>query len=268
MERDTVVTEYLPEGTYFVSDPCYVMRDELYREMIHDEGFEAEISAGRKKHGFMFEKDGAKVFSFETFYGDGSYGGRDKDDNIHEFGVDSGMIAVVDKRLCDKSADFPEINGPLIVSVDDMGGFEIHRRNGDFLLWISTADEEEVLVEREDFAKAAWIAENISRDVFLETYGRYINRDADSSGDSFDEWLEGEGGGFNGKIWPEGGGDTPMPVPFNDVSELAKRYGSRLFSHLTRIANEMSENALEGVLPAFGEKAERESAMSQPITLA
>ena len=70
----------LPEGLYFIGDPCYVVKDELWSEYC-DESPDLD-------EGGVFEFHGAQVFVSSTQYGDGTY--YDQESGVYP--VDAGVI--------------------------------------------------------------------------------------------------------------------------------------------------------------------------------
>jgi len=92
----------VPAGDYYVGDPCYVLSDELYKE-IGALIFPDHQHDGRDVELEVELEDGTKVrlVDWRTAYGDGRY------DVLSEKGldsvcVDSGGLAVIDTRLLSK----------------------------------------------------------------------------------------------------------------------------------------------------------------------
>lgn len=76
----------LPEGTYWVGDPCYFVPDELWMEYLQTGGEHYEIG------GLTIQlSDGRLVAAHGTAYGDGVYKGSDG----FGYGVDAGLLGVV-----------------------------------------------------------------------------------------------------------------------------------------------------------------------------
>lgn len=69
-------------GKYFLCDPCYVVPDEDWMELIKTADYFSDAECIYKGH---------QIISFSTAYGDGSY----NDQFGNEFPVDSGMIGLV-----------------------------------------------------------------------------------------------------------------------------------------------------------------------------
>lgn len=205
----------LPAGEYSFCDPCYIMDKTTYDEMVKlpinsdskmfhpfdndwDENFmcwkkDADLSK-KSECGFLIEKNGAIAAGFFTAIGDGCYG-----DNKHEFGVDSGLLGVVDKRLqgpCGsrkrggKSSEF-EFSGPGEFNLLDDGSMEIIA-NGQTLLHIETFNHQKNLLDKWGRTKFLWLADNVSDDVFLETVTEFEeHRDGDKYYDdySFEDYI-------------------------------------------------------------------------------
>lgn len=90
-----------PPGEYYLGDPCYVLSEDLYKE-IGELIFPEWQHDGRDVLLQVELEDGSKVMiaDWRTAYGDGRY------DIMHKDGlaiacVDSGGLALLDKRLCD-----------------------------------------------------------------------------------------------------------------------------------------------------------------------
>lgn len=128
----------IPPGEYYVGDPCYVLGEPLY-EALHEiifppggPGTGETIHVGVATPGFPKEAR-AHVVDIRTRHGDGRYPVYTKRPGLNPpargVAVDSGGVAVVDKRLCDRSkydddvirkmALFVTLTGPATVLVDD-----------------------------------------------------------------------------------------------------------------------------------------------------
>ena len=84
----------LPGGKYVLSDPCYVLRGELYDKFLTAH-FSGEGQA-------LTEIDGHKLAVFSTKYGDGLY----HDEQGRAYGVDAGCIACVPVELVDGANEY------------------------------------------------------------------------------------------------------------------------------------------------------------------
>lgn len=89
----------LPKGDYVISDPCYVLSDENYNNLIYSKT-ELDDNGNKKTEPIkgVGELNGISIFNHSTCWGDGSY--RDSDDYV--YGVDSGQIGCIPMELVDK----------------------------------------------------------------------------------------------------------------------------------------------------------------------
>lgn len=80
----------LPAGTYFIADPCYIIRDEQYDRLLQETNYFGHDLPDR---GNIFIDSVTKLpFAvFSTAYGDGCY----LDESGFEYGVDAGCISCV-----------------------------------------------------------------------------------------------------------------------------------------------------------------------------
>lgn len=69
----------MPAGVYVISDPCYILKREIYDQLLEEDAFD-----DGKKHTFG---DGKAIWILGTMHGDGEYDG---------FLVDSGTIACIE----------------------------------------------------------------------------------------------------------------------------------------------------------------------------
>lgn len=104
----------LKAGEYFIGDPCYVVKDELWGEYC-DKSFEFQV-------GGVFTIQGAEVFYSSTMYGDGCY----YDDNWNDYPVDAGIIGATP---LDKGITVDEIRDDLGVIVEMHEDFTCEIRN-------------------------------------------------------------------------------------------------------------------------------------------
>ena len=77
----------LPAGDYYIGDPCYVLSDEDYKEMLTQ-------AYGNKKT-YSATIRGHKLFVSGTYYGDGIY----SDEVGNAYMVDSGQLSCVPMEL-------------------------------------------------------------------------------------------------------------------------------------------------------------------------
>ncbi len=74
----------LPEGIYYVGDPCYSLSDELWDEYLHIADFYLDGKT-------VMLSDGRLVASVSTCWGDGVYVGSDE----RTYPVDAGVLGAV-----------------------------------------------------------------------------------------------------------------------------------------------------------------------------
>jgi hypothetical protein len=129
-----VVGNSFGPGTYYIGDPCYVMKDEFYDGVWGKKhGYESGVY---NINGVMFAVDG-------TAYGDGDYNGSDG----KRYGVDSGTIGVVPKELWDEKGAARANSSGRVVTV---GSLDFYAKDGVFeinidkeRLVINTKEDEE-----------------------------------------------------------------------------------------------------------------------------
>ena len=86
----------LPAGTYFISDPCYIIRDEKYDRLLGETNYFGHNLPDRG--GIFIDSVTELPFAvFSTAYGDGCY----RDESGFEYGVDAGCIACVPVAMVD-----------------------------------------------------------------------------------------------------------------------------------------------------------------------
>lgn len=90
----------MPEGKYFIGDPCYAIDewDDYLNEYLFVKGETSEGKGGENSIGTF---KGRPVFAGGTAFGDGCYDG----DDGNSYGVDSGTIGVTPYELCSKYTD-------------------------------------------------------------------------------------------------------------------------------------------------------------------
>ena len=134
-----------PNGFYF-GDPCYALREDLYREWINW-GNEREKKEGRWCNDGKFVFEGKEIMLVDsTAYGDGGYPGTRM-----TYGVDAGCLAVIPLEYCDEtkpSIDDGWINrkysGTVRLETDgDTGSFSLSdAKTGVTLESVETGEEE------------------------------------------------------------------------------------------------------------------------------
>jgi len=112
--RRTDDSNKLPAGKYIVSDPCYVLNDDTYNEVLESADWHGE-------HKSTFG-DGKSIWILPTAHGDGSYDGS----NGRSYPVDSGHIAIIEVseehfRKGWKSNTVVDIIKPFACEVNDEG---------------------------------------------------------------------------------------------------------------------------------------------------
>jgi len=103
----------IPAGRYFVGDPCYAVKDvgTVWQRWVNATYKEREVIAA----GTI---DNHLVIGLSTQYGDGEY----TDQKGRVYGVDSGMIGVVDVELL-------KAQGLKETDIDDLGSFVTFSEN-------------------------------------------------------------------------------------------------------------------------------------------
>jgi len=86
----------LPAGTYFISDPCYIIRDEKYDRLLEETHYFG-LSLPDRGNIFIDSVTKLPFAVFSTAYGDGCY----RDESGFEYGVDAGCIACVPVAMVD-----------------------------------------------------------------------------------------------------------------------------------------------------------------------
>lgn len=86
----------LSKNDYIVIDPCYVMKDDLYNQMVDQmyKNYDANGSAQNE-----LEIDGIRFAVFNTAHGDGVY--QSNTNSI--FSVDAGIIGAIPLSFCDET---------------------------------------------------------------------------------------------------------------------------------------------------------------------
>lgn len=123
----------LSAGTYFIGDPCYLVADEDWDDLLSSTGFfglHTEKPVPNWDNG-LFEYDGT-CFAWGTAYGDGLYSLLDSQQReVHRVGVDSGLIGILPAR-----GEKPDLMYEVTFDRD----FEVWERNGLFYFGGYTID--------------------------------------------------------------------------------------------------------------------------------
>ena len=119
-------------GTYFIGDPCYALREDLYdkwgEEHNYADGNYEYFAVGSTAHG-----DGTYTDSF----------------TLREFGVDAGILGVVNMNFADKKYDIECLNRlGLVIEIKDKLIFEYDNESHTFTYY---ADDKTIEIQTEDF---------------------------------------------------------------------------------------------------------------------
>lgn len=135
----------LPPGQYYISDPCYVLDDDIYDDVWGEE-FKYECGA------YVRSGDKAGFMMAQTAHGDGTYLGSD---GVNYY-VDSGTIGVIASALCTKGTDGSKLftfDKEVRLTYEEKHGV-IQIESGPFVLKITTdgpeEEEEEASTEGDD----------------------------------------------------------------------------------------------------------------------
>ncbi len=85
MYNDDPVSITMPAGKYFVGDPCFVVKDEMWMDWLKAADYT------HNRHLVADTPDGYQVVGFNTAHGDGIY----YDQFGTQYGVDAGLIGLV-----------------------------------------------------------------------------------------------------------------------------------------------------------------------------
>ena len=123
-------------GKYFVGDPCYVIRNDEWEDILKYTQFFGAFGIGQWG-GFW---KGYKMFSASTAYGDGCY----TDNEGREYGVDAGMLGIVPYEYITEFGDIDcgniiEFEKDFEVEMIDKGVFKF----GSIVIDTLGADEDE-----------------------------------------------------------------------------------------------------------------------------
>jgi len=121
------------KGKLYIGDPCYVLSDEAYDQLLdvilRKDGCVATIKANGET---------AEMACHQTAYGDGAYDCVTDSQYIGCCGVDSGLIGIIPFELLDTSKVDDRMYGDLAAIVDAEGEVELTYDEGTF--YIKTAD--------------------------------------------------------------------------------------------------------------------------------
>lgn len=103
-------TNILPADEYIIVDPCYVMPDKAYQDMI-----DIIYSTNRMEENEYTYK-GKKMVIYGTAYGDGGYSNSA---NNNEIFVDSGQIAIIPTSVLTKKVIKENIKHAVVINFDN-----------------------------------------------------------------------------------------------------------------------------------------------------
>jgi hypothetical protein len=119
-----------PKGTYYIGDPCYVVDDEHWSQLLDDTDYFQKEDQSYKGH---------QILAGDTAYGDGTY----VDNFRREYGVDAGLIGILPIEAVDNKYGNIEELGSIVEFEND---FVVEINNGAFKfgnIIINTADEDD-----------------------------------------------------------------------------------------------------------------------------
>ena len=123
----------LPAGTYWIGDPCYLVADEDWDELLRTTGFFGlpDHSSTNWDDG-LFEYKGGTCFAWGTSYGDGLFSLLDDQrQEVAELGVDAGLLGILPDT---------GVVPTLMYKVTFDEDFEVWERNGLFYFGGYTVD--------------------------------------------------------------------------------------------------------------------------------
>ena len=135
--RDVTVT--LSPGEYWIGDPCYIVPDDWWMQLLQTSDY---LQCPGKI-------DGVEVVAFRTYYGDGVY----KDNLGNKYGVDAGLLGVVDIRQAKKAGWKVPVGETSGHTFKFKVGFKAYSHNGVITFGhvsIKTREEEEEEEEEEE----------------------------------------------------------------------------------------------------------------------
>jgi hypothetical protein len=133
MYKDEPVSVTVPAGKYFVGDPCYVVKDEMWIEWLESADYT------QNKHLIARTPDNHFAIGFGTAHGDGVY----LDQYGFQYGVDAGLIGLVayehNPEGENQFSKVVEFKTDVIASVDENFTMEF----GDITIETGDSDEDE-----------------------------------------------------------------------------------------------------------------------------
>ena len=124
MNKTQTITQ-LPPAKYLVCDPCYVLADADYdqlikpgmdlwektREITDPAGYAKLVKAAKTAGMGVREFRGHRMGVFGTAHGDGIYECRQRGERMGECLVDSGMVAIIPLELVDEQKFYENFAG-------------------------------------------------------------------------------------------------------------------------------------------------------------
>lgn len=117
-----------PAGSYWIGDPCYVVKDENWGKLLDETACFGLPEVGKPTGYFddgLFHYNGETCFAQSTAYGDGTYALKDRNGVVEgTIPVDAGLISIMPIYARD------EMGSGVILSFD--APFGVWERNGVF----------------------------------------------------------------------------------------------------------------------------------------
>lgn len=124
-----------PPGTYYIGDPCYVVSDDNWQQLLDDTNYFENENQSYK---------GLQILVGDTSYGDGTY----TDNYRREYGVDAGLIGIMPIEVVDNKYSNIENLGAIVEFEED---FVVEIKDGVFKfgnIVINTGNDDEDYPER------------------------------------------------------------------------------------------------------------------------
>ena len=124
----------LPAGTYYIGDPCYVIKDDEWMQALEETNYFNMFPSKAATRDHEYNKSGTQygVFSYEihgingkyvfaassTAYGDGEYHCEKDGSTIGMCGVDAGLIAAIPIEMIEDYGDDSGLDLGLVYDFD------------------------------------------------------------------------------------------------------------------------------------------------------
>ena len=142
---DIVGHVWVPAGKYWLGDPCYVIKDEMWIDWLESCDYE------NQKHLIGKTPDGYFAIGFNTAHGDGVY----QDQFGNDYGVDAGLIGLVayghNPFANNVLVKLVEFTSEVVAEVDDDGNMQF----GEYIIITDESDLEEEDEDDDDY-EAKW----------------------------------------------------------------------------------------------------------------